>query len=143
MAKSSIEIYVYKFQDQKRKKDLLLEIPVNAKTMEQFQASQDELESFEKVDRRGNTGIYSMAAWLGGRVHMSRALLSFKQAQHRDLERGIEGKTALFKASFTFHQAPYRELKPGLCIFTPYSISKYYKLCSFHLTHRRNFNLFL
>ena len=49
VAKSSIEGYVYKFQDQKRKKDLLLKTPLNAKTMEQVQSIQIEAEFIKKV----------------------------------------------------------------------------------------------
>ena len=49
VAKSSFETYVYKVQDQKRKKDLLLKTPVNAKTMEQVRSIRDEQEFIEKV----------------------------------------------------------------------------------------------
>ena len=36
VAKSTVEDYVYKVQDQKRKKDLLLKTPLTLKTMEQI-----------------------------------------------------------------------------------------------------------
>ena len=49
VARSSIETYVYRIQDQKRKKDLLLKTPVNAKTMEQVGSIQGEVEFIEKV----------------------------------------------------------------------------------------------
>ena len=49
VARSSIETYVYRVQDQKRKKDLLLKTPVNAKTMEQVGSIQDEVDFIEQV----------------------------------------------------------------------------------------------
>ena len=49
VAKSSIESYVYKIQDQKPKKDLLLKTPLNAKTMEQVESIQTEAEFIKKV----------------------------------------------------------------------------------------------
>ena len=49
VAKSSIEIYVYKIQDRKLKKDLLLKTPVNAKTMEQVRSIQEEVEFIESA----------------------------------------------------------------------------------------------
>ena len=49
VARSSIKDYIYKVQDQKRKKDLLLETPVNAKTMEQVGSIQNQGDFIKKV----------------------------------------------------------------------------------------------
>ena len=49
VAKSSIEQYVYRIQDQKRKKDLLLKTPVDAKTLEQVGSIQTQEEFVKKV----------------------------------------------------------------------------------------------
>ena len=49
VARASIEGYVYRIQDQKRKKDLLLKTPLNAKTMEQVRSIETQEEFIRKV----------------------------------------------------------------------------------------------
>ena len=49
VARQSIENYVYSTQDKKRKKDLLLKMPVDPKTREQVEAIQDDSEFVQKV----------------------------------------------------------------------------------------------
>ena len=49
VARASIEGYVYRIQDQKRKKDLLLKTPLNAKTMEQVRSIETQEEFVKKV----------------------------------------------------------------------------------------------
>ena len=49
VARESIETYVYKIQDQKRKKDLLLKTPVDSKTMQRIHNIRDENEFLGEV----------------------------------------------------------------------------------------------